>query len=225
MGGIKIYPSVLAADFRCLAEHIHCVEKAGADGIHLDVMDGHFVPNISFGPVVIQWIRKLTKLPCWAHLMIMEPETYIPAFHDVGIDGIMVHPELDKDLIGLSQQIKKLNMRAGLAINPETDLSLVEPLLHLYERVLIMTVHPGFGGQQFMHAPVQKITALRQIVQQKNLSIDIDVDGGIDEKTAPIVARAGANCIVAGSAIFSQQDPAAALINIRSAAEKSVSFE
>lgn len=225
MGRVKIYPSVLAADFRCLAEHIRTVEEAGADGIHLDVMDGHFVPNISFGPVVIQWICKLTTLPCWAHLMITEPDKYIPMFHDVGVHGIMVHPELDKDLVLLAKQIKDLGMRAGLAINPDTGLEAIEDVLPLYERVLVMTVYPGFGGQTFMPGPVEKITGLRKIAQKRRLGLDIDVDGGIDAQTAPIVTKAGANCLVAGSAIFAQENPAAALQKIRESAETENNFE
>lgn len=218
MERIKIYPSVLSADFRCLAEQIRTVEDAGADGIHLDVMDGHFVPNITFGPVVIRWIRRLTRLSCWAHLMIMEPEKYIPAFHEIGMDGITVHPETGHDLSALSAQIQGLGMKAGLALNPETDASVIEPVLDRFERVLVMTVRPGFGGQAFMEDQVEKIRQLRRMTSSRAVPFEIDVDGGIDPGTAPVVVRAGASGLVAGSAIFSQPDPAKAMDAIRGAA-------
>lgn len=220
MGRIAIYPSVLSADFRCLTEQIRAVEEAGADGIHLDVMDGHFVPNITFGPVVIQWIRKLTRLPCWAHLMITNPEMFIPAFHKIGIDGIMVHPENRDNLAELGEQIHRLGMQAGIAVNPETDAAVIAPYLDQFERVLVMTVHPGFGGQAFMSDQVGKIRQIRQMSASRLKFLDIDVDGGIDPETASLVIEAGANGLVAGSAIFAQVDPADAVRKLRASAEQ-----
>ncbi len=220
MRRIAIYPSVLSADFRCLTEQIRAVEEAGADGIHLDVMDGHFVPNITFGPVVIQWIRKLTRLPCWAHLMITNPEMFIPAFHKIGIDGIMVHPEAKHGLSALADQIHGMGMQAGIAVNPETDAAVIAPYLDQFERVLVMTVHPGFGGQTFMDDQVEKIRQIRQMSAFRSKFLDIDVDGGIDPDTAPLVVEAGANGLVAGSAIFAQVDPAAAVKTLQAAAER-----
>ena len=220
MRKIEIYPSILSADFSCLADQIAQVEEAGADGIHLDVMDGHFVPNISFGPVVVRSIRKTTRLCFWAHLMIENPGHYVEPFHKAGVEGIFIHPETGDDITALSEQIHALDMEAGVAINPETSIDVVEASLRHFERVLIMTVHPGFGGQSFMAEPLEKIITLNELAASWPRPPLIEVDGGIDVQTAPPTVRAGADALVAGSAIFGKDGPAAALNAIRKAAEE-----
>ena len=220
MGRVAIYPSLLAANFGCLADQLTRVENAGADGLHLDVMDGHFVPNITFGPFVIGWLRKISGLTFWAHLMIEEPGRYIPAFHKAGSDGIYVHAQADRDPVDLSKQIKDLGMQAGLAINPEENIAGLTPLFQYFSHFLVMTVHPGFGGQEFMEGPVDHIKFIRKATSDWEDPAHIDVDGGINMKTAPKVIRAGADGLIAGSAIFGQSDPAQALRDIRSVAEE-----
>ena len=222
MRKIAIYPSILSADFSRLREEILLVEKAGADGIHLDVMDGHFVPNISFGPVVVCSIRKVTNLPFWAHLMIEEPDKYLEVFKNCGVEGIVVHPETGKDISYLADRIHNLGLKAGVALNPETNIEVIENTLDQFERILIMTVHPGFGGQSFIPGPLKKITALRGIVASFSSPPVIEVDGGIDLRTAPRVVNAGADALVIGSAIFRTDDPASALVGIRNEVEKEV---
>jgi ribulose-phosphate 3-epimerase len=217
---IEIYPSILSADFSRLADQITQVEKAGANGIHLDVMDGHFVPNISFGPVVVRSIRKTTRLCFWAHLMIENPGQYLEPFHNAGVDGIFIHPETGDDITVLSEQIHGLDMEAGVAINPETGVDIIEASLRHFERILVMTVNPGFGGQSFMAEPLEKIIALKEITASWSRPLFIEVDGGIDVQTAPPTVRAGADALVAGSAIFGKDDPVAALNAIRKAAEE-----
>ena len=220
MRRIEIYPSILSADFSRLADQIAQVEKAGADGIHMDVMDGHFVPNISFGPVVVRSIRKTTRLCFWAHLMIENPNQYLEPFCKAGVEGIFVHPETGEDMAALSEQIHAMDMEAGVAINPETGIDVIEASLPHFERVLVMTVHPGFGGQSFMAEPLEKIITLKKRTASWSRPPLIEVDGGIDVQTAPPTVRAGADALVAGSAIFGTEDPAAALKAIRKAAEE-----
>lgn len=220
MGRVAIYPSILSADFACLKEQLKCVEEAGADGIHLDVMDGHFVPNLTFGPIVIRWLRKITALPFWAHLMIEEPGRYIPEFHKAGVDGIYVHAQADRDPIALADQIRQLGLHPGLAINPEEDVESLVPLFRYFEHFLVMTVHPGFGGQEFMAEPLDHIQLIRTSTSDWIDPPHIDVDGGINIETAPRVIHAGADGLIAGSAIFGESDPAKALHAIRIAAEK-----
>lgn len=220
MGKIAIYPSILSADFARLAEEISLIEEAGADGIHLDVMDGHFVPNISFGPVIIRSIRKVTSLCLWAHLMIEEPGKYLKVFRDAGVDGIIVHPEIEEDLKTLADQIHDLDIQAGVALNPESGIEMIEEVLDRFERILVMTVHPGFGGQSFIPEPLEKITALKRRITPWPHPPLIGVDGGIDVNTAPKAVRAGADVLIVGSAIFRADNPTSALQHIRREVEK-----
>ncbi|MBN1561455.1 ribulose-phosphate 3-epimerase [candidate division KSB1 bacterium] len=216
---VKMAPSVLSADFSQLAEQIKIVERAGADWIHLDIMDGHYVPNITFGPLVIAGIRKITHLTLDAHLMIENADAYLAAFQEAGVNQLTVHVEACPHLWTTIDKIHDLHLRAGITLNPATPISLIEPILHRVELVLVMTVEPGFGGQRFIDAMVDKIAALHKFKQEHKLSYEIQVDGGIDETTAPSVVRAGATVLVAGSSIFGVADIAAAFHRIKTAAE------
>jgi ribulose-phosphate 3-epimerase len=215
LGRVMIYPSLLSADFSQLAKEIISVEKAGADGIHIDVMDGHFVPNITIGPVVVKSIRKVTKLPFWAHLMVEEPDKHIRAFQEVGVEGLFVHPETGQDMRYLSERIHKLGMQAGISINPETSVESIKGVLEYFEKIMVMIVHPGFGGQPFNVKMVPKITEIKRFISSWDHSPLIEVDGGINNQTAPSVVKAGADTLIAGSAIFCSRDPAGALKSIR----------
>lgn len=199
----KLAPSILAADFKKLGEEIHLVEKAGAQMLHVDVMDGNFVPSISFGMPVIRSIRECTKLPFDVHLMIQEPIRYIEAFQKSGADSITVHVEACKEAARTLHKIKEAGLKVGLSLNPETPIEAVYPYVEMVDMVLIMTVHPGFGGQAFIMDTTEKMTALRDYREEKNLSFDIQVDGGIYLHNLEIPLKAGANVIVAGTAIFS----------------------
>ena len=199
---LRIAPSILAADFSRLGDEVRAVEGAGADLIHLDVMDGRFVPNITIGPVVVAAIRAATKLPLDAHLMIVEPEQYIEAFARAGADTIIVHAEAVSDLPRVLGQIRALGKRAAVAVNPASPLDGLPELLPHLDMVLLMTVNPGFGGQHFMESVIPKIQALRAEIVRRGLDVDIEVDGGIAPATAPAVVAAGANVLVAGSAVF-----------------------
>ena len=198
---IKIGSSILAADFSKLTEEIKLIEQAGVDFIHCDVMDGHFVPNITFGPLIIKALRKSTNLTLDVHLMIENPNEYIKVFKEAGSDIITVHIEALKEPQSVIQQIKKLGLKAGISINPPTSIDKIEPILGIVDMVLIMTVNPGFGGQKFISSCVPKIRKLRQ-----KFSGDIEVDGGINNETAMTSIRAGANMIVAGTYLFKSKN-------------------
>jgi ribulose-phosphate 3-epimerase len=202
---IKLAPSILAADFARLGEQVAEAEKAGADRIHVDVMDGHFVPNISMGPVVVKALRPVTRLPLEAHLMIEEPIRYLEAFAEAGADSILVHQEGAVHLHRTVQRIKDLGKRAGVAINPATPASVLEEILPDVDLALVMTVNPGFGGQEFIHGTLAKIRRVRQMIEQLRPGCELEVDGGIEPHTAPLAVEAGANVLVAGTAVFRAQ--------------------
>jgi len=208
-------PSILAADFSRLAEQIARAEQGGGDWIHCDVMDGHFVPNITMGPLVVEAVRKSTRLPIDVHLMIEKPENYISAFREAGADSIIVHVEACPHLHRVVQQISETGARVGVAVNPATSLSTVEEILPEIDALLIMTVNPGFGAQKFIEASIPKIKKAQQMIASVGKSVAIEVDGGIDVDTAPRVVAAGAQILVAGNSIFGQQDIVAACRAIR----------
>jgi ribulose-phosphate 3-epimerase len=201
-----IAPSILSADFTRLGEEVHAVEAAGADWIHADVMDGHFVPNITFGPLVVAAVRKITRLPIDVHLMIESPDRYIKAFAEAGADWISVQVETCPHLNRTVQQIKEAGAKAGVVLNPSTPLSALDWVLEYADYVLIMSVNPGFGGQAFIGNSLEKIRRLRRMIGDRGLSTRIEVDGGIKENNIAEVAAAGADVFVAGSAIFGQKD-------------------
>lgn len=212
---IKIAPSILSADFSVLGEEIKKIEAAKADYVHVDVMDGHFVPNITIGPLVVSAIRPITGLPLDVHLMIEKPELYLEAFKNAGADIITVHAETASHLDRVVSRIRELGAKAGVAINPATHESAVEYVLDKIDMVLVMTVNPGFGGQSLIEGMTRKIASVREMIEKKNLKVDIEVDGGINEKTISRVLAAGANVIVAGSAFFNSQDPVAFVRTLR----------
>ena len=199
---VKLAPSILAADFARLGDQVAQAERAGADRIHVDVMDGHFVPNISMGTPIISSLRKATRLPLEAHLMISNPDFFVDEFAQAGADSFMVHWEGNNDLSRTVQRIKALGKRVGVAINPATPAEVLEEIMQDLDQVLIMTVSPGFGHQHFLHATLPKITRARQMIDRTKPGCDLEVDGGVDATTAPLAVAAGANVLVAGSAIF-----------------------
>jgi ribulose-phosphate 3-epimerase len=215
---LRIAPSLLSADFGRLADEVRAVEAGGADWIHVDVMDGRFVPNITIGPLVVEAVRKVTRLPIDAHLMIVEPERYVEAFARAGADVISVHAEVSPHLHRTLQAIRAAGARPAVALNPSTPLSALEWVLPDCEMVLLMSVNPGFGGQRFIDACTEKVRRLRELADARGLPLEIEVDGGIKPETAARVARAGANVLVAGTAVFGAPDYAAAITGIRAAA-------
>jgi ribulose-phosphate 3-epimerase len=206
MNKVKVAPSILSADFRKLEEEIIKVEKAGADLIHIDVMDGHFVPNLTIGPLVVKACRKVTKLPLDVHLMIENPDRYIPDFAKAGADIITIHVEASKNLDEDIELIKQNNVKPGVVVNPGTPVESVFHVLDKVVMVLLMSVNPGFEAQKFMPEVLPKIKKLKSLVVSRKLSVDIEVDGGINLETAKEVVKAGANVLVAGSAIFYAAD-------------------
>ena len=200
---IKISPSILSADFSILGDEIKSLELAGADLIHIDVMDGHFVPNITMGPPIIKMVRKCTKLPFDVHLMISPVEKYIKAFADAGSDIITIHPEATDNLKRAVGTIKSLGKKAGVSLNPKTPISALMDVINDIDLILIMSVNPGFAGQSFMGEVLPKVTELRKMINDKKLKIDIEIDGGINFETAPLAVKAGANILVSGTTIFS----------------------
>ncbi len=202
----KIAPSILSADFKNLEAEIKKVERAGADLIHIDVMDGHFVPNITIGPVVVKAARQATKLPLDVHLMIENPDRFIPAFAHAGADIITIQVEASKNLVKDIELIKQNGVKPGVVVNPATPIDSILPVLDKIDMVLIMSVNPGFAGQKFMAEVLPKIKKLSSELRVRSLKVDIEVDGGINLETAPQVVKAGANVLVAGSAIFYAKD-------------------
>ncbi|HTP03789.1 MAG TPA: ribulose-phosphate 3-epimerase [Nitrospirota bacterium] len=213
---IKVAPSILSADFSRLGEEIKAVEAAGADIIHVDVMDGHFVPNITIGPMIVQAARAVTKLPLDVHLMITNPELYIADFAKAGADYITVHVEIAFHLNRLVQSIKEhKGIKAAVSLNPATPLSSLDYILEDLDMVLIMSVNPGFGGQAFIPSALDKIRTLRKMIDERGLKTKIEVDGGVKPDNAAEIIKAGADILVAGSAIFGMRDYAAAIRGIR----------
>ncbi|MFC0216072.1 ribulose-phosphate 3-epimerase [Paenibacillus chartarius] len=214
---LRIAPSILSADFAKLGEEIADVERGGADWIHVDVMDGRFVPNITLGPLVVEAIRPHTKLPLDVHLMIEEPERYIPAFAKAGADLISVHVEACRHLHRTLDLIREQGVRTGVVLNPATPLTTIEHVLdESLDLVLLMTVNPGFGGQKFIHNVLPKIRNLRAAADERGLrGLHIEVDGGVNESTAPLVVEAGADVLVAGNAVFAEPDRADAIQRLR----------
>jgi ribulose-phosphate 3-epimerase len=215
---IRIAPSILSADFGRLAEEIRAIDAAGADVVHVDVMDGRFVPNITIGPLVVEAVKKVTKLPIDVHLMIVEPERYVEAFAKAGASLVSVHAEVSPHLHRTLQAIRAAGARPAVALNPSTPLSAVEWVLADCEMVLVMTVNPGFGGQRYIEACTRKIRELRALADRLNPALEIEVDGGVKPDTAATVAGAGANVLVAGTAVFGEEDYGAAISAIRTSA-------
>ncbi|MDR2884443.1 MAG: ribulose-phosphate 3-epimerase [Deferribacteraceae bacterium] len=210
-----ISPSLLSADFMRLAEEIEAIEEAGADMLHLDIMDGHFVPNITFGAMIVKQIHKITRLPLDVHLMIEKPERYIPHFADAGADIITVHAEATVHLHRLLGDIRERGAKAGVSLNPSTSLSTIEEVTSMLDLVLVMTVNPGFGGQTFIREGVDKVARLKLLLESMGNSPLIEIDGGVNAETAPLLWEAGADILVAGSYVFGSADYATAINSIR----------
>lgn len=210
---IKLAPSILAADFARLGEQVAEAESAGADRIHADVMDGHFVPNIAIGAPIVQSLRRVTRLPMETHLMVTDPDLFLDEFAEAGSTSFIVHWEGNNNLHRTIQRIKSLGKRAAVAINPATPAAVLEEILPDLDQVLIMTVNPGFGHQHFLRSTLSKIRRVEQMIERINPDCELEVDGGIDEDTAPLVVDAGANVLVAGTAVFGANKPIAAAMD------------
>ena len=210
---VKLAPSILAADFARLGEQVAQAEQAGADRIHVDVMDGHFVPNLSMGAPIVQSLRRVTRLPLEIHLMISNPDLFLDEFVEAGSDSFLVHWEGNNNLHRTVQRIKALGKRSGVVINPATPAAVLEEILPDVEQVLVMTVNPGFGHQHFLPTTLEKIRRIRRMIEQIKSECDLEVDGGIDRETAPRAVAAGANVLVAGTAIFGEGEEVAAAMN------------
>jgi len=222
MPTVAIAPSILSADFGRLAAEIQAVEEAGADLIHIDVMDGHFVPNITIGPLVVKAVKRVAKTPLDVHLMIANPGQYIDAFADAGADWITVHVESGPHPHRLVGQIRGRGCRPGVVLNPATPLTTLDYLLDEVDLVMLMSVNPGFGGQQFIESSLRKIAALREIARERGLQLDIEVDGGVAPTTIAAIAAAGANIFVAGSAVYGSNDYHATITSLRQRAEAAI---
>ena len=215
---VKLAPSILAADFARLGEQVAEAERSGADRIHVDVMDGHFVPNIAIGAPIVKSLRRVTRLPLETHLMISNPDFFLDEFAEAGSDSFLVHWEGNHNLHRTLQRIKGLGKRAGVAINPATPASVLEEILPDLDHVLVMTVNPGFGHQHFLESTLPKLRRVAQMIEQVKPECDLEVDGGIDEATAPMAVAAGANVLVAGTSVFgANKDVAAAMESLRDA--------
>jgi ribulose-phosphate 3-epimerase len=215
---VEIAPSILSADFARLAEHVGMAEEGGADILHVDVMDGHFVPNITLGPPVVKSLRKVTKLPLDCHLMIETPERFVEAFVDAGANMVSVHPEASVHLNRTVAAIRHAGASPGVVLNPATPIAVLDDILADVDFVLIMSVNPGFGGQRFIERSIDKVRRLRDMIRNRGLGVRIEIDGGIGPENAGAVVAAGAEMLVAGSAIFGDPDPAGAVGRLRRAA-------
>jgi len=219
---VKLAPSILAADFAQLGKQVGEAEQAGADRIHVDVMDGHFVPNISMGAPIVESLHRVTRVPLEIHLMISDPDFFLDEFTEAGSDSFLVHWEGNNNLHRTVQRVRALGKRVGVVINPATPAAALEEIIHDVDQVLVMTVNPGFGHQPFIHTTLPKVRRVRQMVDEIRPGCDLEVDGGIDATTAPLVVDAGANVLVAGSAIFNDGEGVIAAMNrLRSAVGKS----
>jgi ribulose-phosphate 3-epimerase len=221
---IQIFPSILAADFSCLEREVKAAQDAGADRIHCDVMDGHFVPNFTFGPIVVEAVRRCVTIPLDVHLMMDEPQKYIDDFCTAGANVLIVHAEVcGNDLPAVLNRIRGQGVRRGVTVNPDKPISLFTDHLAIIDQVLIMTVFAGYGGQEFIPSSLEKIATLYAETQKRNPSCDIEVDGGINEKTAYLVAKSGANLLVSGTYVFRHADSRNRIQALREAAERGAS--
>jgi ribulose-phosphate 3-epimerase len=216
----KIAPSILSADFSILGAEVRAIEEGGADYVHIDVMDGHFVPNITIGPLVVEAVRKITRLPLDVHLMIENPDAYVPAFADAGADIIVVHAEASTHLHRTIQLIRSFGKKAGVALNPATTLQLLEYVIDDLDLVLLMTVNPGFGGQTFIETCIPKIQQLRGMLDKRGLETELEVDGGVKTDNIERISHAGADVFVAGSAVFGGNDYAATIAELKRRAKE-----